>query len=905
MLVSLMALLLSVWGGLCLCYGFVLLSSTAAAGGPRLFEPPSACLYSYHATLLLNEAAPGRGKDVGFQVTASLSVETVWQSASSPLNKLLKLKIVNPKLSIKSRKAPAPEGFITHTSKLEELKNGDFLLHWNNGHVKSVYINQNEDISIINLKKGIASLFQFQLTTQEVKETDASGECEVVYTSLDRNMVEKIKSNCHSQPELPYILHPQQLWSATVSSKRRSVIVLSPDLAAIDTIDSEEKHQLSIPLREEAGGAILSQQGIKLQEKSSGAALIEENTIDAAIKTMEKSTGQFFVKYSLSLTKESNTCADGTCPSFYSLVKENRDALKTENLGTIRSASAFVKLLKAAREAKKEDLVKTLKNTKNKKILFQLMDLMGAAQTIGAHEAALKVLNFKSEESLDLNERYLWSLSLGSHPVSDVVKDLVRLMEAGPYNEKLDETLVLTIAATTNNLKKHNGTSNEKIVRDVLQMLENKVKACSSDDSCLLKYMRAFKNLAAEESIPTLITYAKTGSKRVSVAAFNAIHSFPASFWSPDVIKAAKRAYFQLDKRYDSSARTLALDILLENGPDEELLSELLLSLKSQDPAYEVKQYLVQRLNQIGESDKKLISSVKGLLISLNLKNYNILSQKGLSTAFTRSFMDHPSANGTLSTIQEMSGGIVKRGLVDVIIDRQGSSRQSIFTLGLFAGGLGSFLSSDETNPEEEEEEETAVAGMDLTVMGVQVRPFVFFTGQGELMGHVWSGTASDITSAFQALALLQDHLQYIPLEAGFIAEVSLQGGISFDLSGKISLSIWNRNAESLVEKSAGLSVVGLMRVNSMFVHSQVQFNIATEVKLRLVSNIDFYSSIALCLQLQQPDSVIKHNVHKVERIPGSKHRLRKSKYKVIPVSGRTYALNQKNNELCNVIFAE
>ncbi|KAG8264615.1 hypothetical protein J6590_008552 [Homalodisca vitripennis] len=391
----------------------------------------------------------------------------------------------------------------------------------------------------------------------------------------------------------------------------------------------------------------------------------------------------------------------------------------------------------------------------------------------------------------------------------------------------------------------------------------------------------------------------------VSVAAFNAIHSFPASFWSPDVIKAAKRAYFQLDKRYDSSARTLALDILLENGPDEELLSELLLSLKSQDPAYEVKQYLVQRLNQIGESDKKLISSVKGLLISLNLKNYNILSQKGLSTAFTRSFMDHPSANGTLSTIQEMSGGIVKRGLVDVIIDRQGSSRQSIFTLGLFAGGLGSFLSSDETNPEEEEEEETAVAGMDLTVMGVQVRPFVFFTGQGELMGHVWSGTASDITSAFQALALLQDHLQYIPLEAGFIAEVSLQGGISFDLSGKISLSIWNRNAESLVEKSAGLSVVGLMRVNSMFVHSQVQFNIATEVKLRLVSNIDFYSSIALCLQLQQPDSVIKHNVHKVERIPGSKHRLRKSKYKVIPVSGRTYALNQKNNELCNVIFAE
>lgn len=44
------------------------------------------------------------------------------------------------------------------------------------------------------------------------------------------------------------------------------------------------------------------------------------------------------------------------------------------------------------------------------------------------------------------------------------------------------------------------------------------------------------------------------------------------------------------------------------------------------------------------------------------------------------------------------------------------------FQLGLFAGGLSSFLTSDDAPPEETEgEEETAVAGMDLTVLGVQV----------------------------------------------------------------------------------------------------------------------------------------------------------------------------------------
>jgi microsomal triglyceride transfer protein large subunit len=39
---------------------------------------------------------------------------------------------------------------------------------------------------------------------------------------------------------------------------------------------------------------------------------------------------------------------------------------------------------------------------------------------------------------------------------------------------------------------------------------------------------------------------------------------------------------------------------------------------------------------------------------------------------------------------------------------------------------------------------------MEITALGVQIRPFVFFSGQGELMGHVWSGTGSEKTPAFQ-----------------------------------------------------------------------------------------------------------------------------------------------------------
>jgi microsomal triglyceride transfer protein large subunit len=70
--------------------------------------------------------------------------------------------------------------------------------------------------------------------------------------------------------------------------------------------------------------------------------------------------------------------------------------------------------------------------------------------------------------------------------------------------------------------------------------------------------------------------------------------------------------------------------------------------------------------------------------------------------------------------------------------------------LVLFAGGLSSFISSDELPAVPEEPEDPATAGMEITTVGVQVQPFVFFSRQGELMGHVWSGGGPEKTPAFQ-----------------------------------------------------------------------------------------------------------------------------------------------------------
>lgn len=78
------------WVGL--CYGFVLLS--AAAGDGDLWPSGAGHHYDVLTTVLLNEPGAARGKDVGFQVTASLSVGVVWSSGAD--ERLLRLEVRAP-----------------------------------------------------------------------------------------------------------------------------------------------------------------------------------------------------------------------------------------------------------------------------------------------------------------------------------------------------------------------------------------------------------------------------------------------------------------------------------------------------------------------------------------------------------------------------------------------------------------------------------------------------------------------------------------------------------------------------------------------------------------------------------------------------------------------------------------
>lgn len=203
----------------------------------------------------------------------------------------------------------------------------------------------------------------------------------------------------------------------------------------------------------------------------------------------------------------------------------------------------------------------------------------------------------------------------------------------------------------------------------------------ASKDAERYTYLRALKNLKSKTTVPVILQVIKKGTLKEGVLAWKAIRDLEPSEWNKSVIDAALKTFYQLDRRHDSTSRTLALEVILLAKPNDATLKNIIYHLLSRDSAFEIKQYLLQMLRMIGEKDSKLEEQVNTIIRSdPRLNNYHVLGQKGLSTALSRSFLKGSSSNGSLETIQEMSSGIVKSGTVNVVIEK-GEISKDIFNV--------------------------------------------------------------------------------------------------------------------------------------------------------------------------------------------------------------------------------
>ena len=691
-----------------------------------------------------------------------------------------------PKLHLKDYKSF--DKFTEKESPIEKISSEPFYAHWNLGQMKKIYLDSKENVDFINIKKAIAGLLQYQLLDGPYVEEDVSGTCDATYTTISSTRYHKGKTNCKLSGIQSHDRFEEVL-GTSVKIARDAELFIRPS-GDLERIESQEFLKYSVKSYDQSGGFYDSLMILKAEGEEDTVEVMTGSTLEEVVETLKLDEQKLLHSSTKNLKIEDN---------LVKLVKEYKKNLASDHIGKIESSLALLNLVPVGRLTKSEDFVRIWNAKSMQELRGQFCDLLGAIQTEASHNAAKSVMDFKSENDFEFTERYLQALAVGSRPTESLILDLLSTLGDNFESEKSQQTMVQTMASMAYRFTKLPGNCfNHKTVQKVSSFLIKKLEKCKKD-KCKLIYIQGLQNLKDPKTVDVLLSNALQGSYALSTGSMRALRAFPVPLWNEQFKEKFEDIFYEKSKKYDTSSRVLALDILLDMQPSFEDLKAFVYYLKSPSKAFEIKQYLLQRLRMISEKCSQFKDNfLKILQADPTLNNYHVIGVRGLSTALERKFSAFPSFNGSILSLQEIKSGVLKRGSVDLTMKVQ-DQKMSIFTLGLFAEGLSSFVNSnEEVDPEEST---TPTAGMELTVLGSSLRPLLFFKGQGELMGHVWSGTASEPTPAYQSMTLLQDMEEKIFLNNGLLMDLNVLGAMSIDLNGQVTFSLWNRNAQSKVEQ--------------------------------------------------------------------------------------------------------
>lgn len=259
-------------------------------------------------------------------------------------------------------------------------------------------------------------------------------------------------------------------------------------------------------------------------------------------------------------------------------------------------------------------------------------------------------------------------------------------------SSKLFESLTLTTAAVAHTLHEKQSLPGGPILKrgllqDIEEYIVNSLTACTGEEifKCQKLYLRALKNLKSKSTVGLLFDYVQNGKDpKVSVVAMKSLHAMPDAYiearYRPQLIRIIQ----QLGRKYDSSVRTMSLDLILRNNPTKQEISEIvgrLLKRLADRQHSEVTTFMWNRIHEFMDSNPALQTMLDEVILEESLQNYHYLSPLGLSTAFARTFSSSPSANSSFSNAIEMTGKILKRSSFDVFIQSKNDSL-SMFSVG-------------------------------------------------------------------------------------------------------------------------------------------------------------------------------------------------------------------------------
>jgi len=537
---------------------------------------------------------------------------------------------------------------------------------------------------------------------------------------------------------------------------------------------------------------------------------------------------------------------------------------------SLEGSKAFLHLVSVAKSITKENAESVINKFKSKKVFKHLVDAAAGSNNIFLHKSLYKVL--AKQKSKALLERYLISLSF-VNPDEEILSELARDVENIPEKDKnIKETAIYTLCHLAGKL-----ANPGELVKDVFKLVRDSGPDCKSGE-CQKKMVNCVSALASDGYTKQLVQQAKTSQdKQAKEMAITALGKpgLVAGKMANKVDEELLEIFMNEDQ---SCVERLAAfnSVKLGNDASKKVLENI--GRKDKD----ISSFVSQKLYH-----KALSEPTEG--IKQKIFNYDFLSlQNSAQSVFvSKTVADIDTAKVGFGFSLIMKGNALKRTSF-VLKAEEPEMENEILRLDSTVGGLSSYVG--EADPQDDPDPNASVQ---LSILGLPLRPFVLFSSFGDLFDMYMSGAGEKLTSFISGSVLLLDKSESFPLSNGLELSVQATAVISFDFAGKADISIWSRTGKTHVE-NAGVIVVNLRaNIGKKFLLFESSF--AAEGVLEVDTDVDMGGEeVMACVRMKQKDT--KMEMTELQSLLG-KEKVSATE-SLLP--GLTWNLNMKNNDMCN-----
>lgn len=840
--------------------------------------------YEYHYTLDLSLAhfAQSSMPTTRLQIHANVVTSLLWRNKAQAHEQLINVQVKD--VTVHNKSALGTKEYVAMNAEKRSLLDAPIIFHWNSGKVIGLYSTGENDSLVLDIKRGLVSMFQFQPLPGTHLEEDFSGRCQVTY-NMSKDLISKTKDfdsclNSQFGYESDY-----KVLGVSWNSTSRGYMSLNG--STFQKVVSEESHNLSTNLRSQLGVKITSRQQLELISSKPGFPEIQGESIDMVLEQMQVK----FHKIELMSHPQDRPAGNQTLHKRY--LETLKGKINKLDFSKISTVQYFRNAVNTLQSAKKKDVLLLLQTASSHQMPF-FIDAAVAAQSPATLAALSKFLDFSKKKQTDLQEKFLYSAAFTPHPTVELLNLVLEKLKGKVTEAAIMETGIIIIGAIVGKLCRMDLCLDKDVELAKATLLEGLNNA--EDETEMKIYLLSLKNAQLEETIPVLLQYAAEHTGVVCSTALSALQGFPAEILSTEDVKDTLREILhQTHQKYDKKSRLMAAEILLSVDFSMVDLKSISAALKLMDN--ESSNLLLSKLQHKLKQNHQLMQTMKIPFKDRYLNDYWRMLQAGRSTVFSGILS---ATNETMSTygldLLFTESGILKRSISDITLYNDNHQLKAL-QVSIEAEGLESLMGEEETDNEED-----ATIGMSAVLLGIQLRPVVFFSGYMDLVSKVFSGTGEP-RNVVRGNILLVDYLQWLPLQSGLQATVTYQGALGLDITFKMDVSIWDQQSKNNINAKAGLVLDFKTEIDTSFFHISMKAEADAETSINLDSVIQFTGfPMQMCLELQQDNMPYRETYTLIETFPASNTTRTVRKRRKSTLWGRDLPFHNANSEMCRTL---